>query len=59
MMKRLLVTVLTMSAVAMLGLQPAHAQTDSHYCPPYAYYNAAVGQCVLTTRNSQQSNRHR
>ena len=56
-MKRLLVTVLTISAIAMGALQPAHAQTialtDTHPCPPYAYYNLAVGQCVLNTRNSQ------
>lgn len=55
MMKRLLVAVLIVSAIAMGALQPANAQdnapTDTHPCPPYAYYNTAVGQCVLTTHH--------
>ena len=54
--KRLLVTVLAVSAIVMGALQPANSQTnaptDTHACPPYAYYNPAAGQCVLITRQS-------
>jgi hypothetical protein len=44
-MRWLLAVALTGTALAV-AVWVAQAQTDEHWCPPYAYYNTALGQCV-------------
>ncbi len=49
-MRRLLAAMLAAGTIAMSILQPAHAQTnaptDTHFCPPWNYYNTAEERCV-------------
>ena len=44
-MRWLLAVALASTALAV-AVSIARAQTDAHWCPPYAEFNAAVGQCV-------------
>jgi hypothetical protein len=43
-MRRLLAVALT--AGALTTTPAVRAQPNAPSCPPYAYYNTAVGQCV-------------
>lgn len=49
-MKRLPALALTVAVLAVIT-PSVRAQSNTPSCPPYAYYNPAVGQCVTNPTN--------